>query len=466
MAQISLGSRILQLPRTVKVAFALFFVVVSLFLLSTASWDTYSRFTLGEHQHDLALGNAQSAYTEPAYAAAQPSDAKPISHHDQSKVLVVSAFFPLPQSNHPISDYETWFSYFLSNLKTDVYFYAPPDVVPLIKKVRGDLPIYINSSYSSPFDIPPLEGLEDIYIEMNHTFPEKKVHHHKMSGIWNAKAFFLDEAWKHAYDTPLGRGGKHYEYVFWSDAGAMREPNAYENWPEYNRVDTLWEEGRKLSGYMMQKDELFFIPIIEMGDWAYRKNGMNWKDTNGPGNPGQVPWSEGSFLGGPPYAVTWFRQVFYSYHNAWLARGHFVGIDQDLFSGIMLLYPHRFITSWISDPVAPAHLYTSVPEGDNLSRLGACGAQWYYYEWFLSDGETRDKMRDRWLGQIQEPENRIAEGNWDGWWKGSNACRLTNLLWVKKLFEREFGETWVPPQATLVNFENPKPKDDIKWVLS
>ncbi|KAF5371149.1 hypothetical protein D9758_004255 [Tetrapyrgos nigripes] len=438
--------RLHQLPRTVKVFLSL--VIVFILLFSFAAWSTYSS--------SLTVG-----YPAPDY------DTRPTSHLNQSKILLVSAFFPLLKSNHPISDYETWLSNFLSVVKTDIYFYTPPDVVPLIERLRGNHPIYINATYSSPFDVPPLEGLEEIYIEMNEVYKDRGVHSHKMSGIWNAKAFFLDEAVRHVVETPLARGGNHhYEYVFWTDAGGMREPNHYEYWPEYNRVDALWEEGRNLSGYMMQKDELLFLPIVGMGVEYHKQIGMRWKDTDGPGYPGVIPWNAGSFLGGPPGVITWFRNIFYSYHNAWLAQGMWVGIDQDIFSAIMLLYPHRFITVWLGDPLAPAHLYTSVPEGEygGVQELGACGHwPWYYYEFFLSDAETRDKMRDWWLDRISEPENKMVKGNWEGWWKGSNACRLTDLLWCKQLLEREFGKDWIPPQATLVNLENPKPQE-VKWL--
>ncbi|KAF5371139.1 hypothetical protein D9758_004256 [Tetrapyrgos nigripes] len=458
---VSIPSRITLLPRTVKVAVLIVFLIISGLFFSSASWDTYDRFTLRPFDSSSTSGYPTSNYPP-----------KPISHSDQDKVLVVSAFFPLPKSNHQISDYEAWISYFLSTVKTDIYFYTPPNMVSMIRRLRGDLPIYINSSYSSPFDVPPMQGLEEDYILMNKSskFSHRAVHHHAMSAIWNSKPFFMDEAMRHAPDTSLafGRKDKHYEYVFWSDAGGMREPNFYEHWPEYNRVDALWEEARKLSGYMIQKDEFFFIPIAEMGSWGkYKDEGRSWKDVHGPANPGQVPWSEGSFLGGQPSAISWFREIYYTYHNAWLAEAMFVGVDQDLFSAIMLLYSHRFITVWLTDPEAPARHHTSVPEAagssDRWSPLGACGAHWYYYEWFLSDGETRDKMRDKWIGQIEEPQNQPVQGNWDGWWKGSNACRLTNLIWLQQLLKRELGDSWITPEATLANLENPKPKN-IKWV--
>ena len=83
-------------------------------------------------------------------------------------ILLVSAMFPLTKSKHSVEDYISWFSMFLGPITTDIYFYTPPVFSPNIQKARGEgLPITLNTSYASPFDIPPLMGLEEKYQKMH-----------------------------------------------------------------------------------------------------------------------------------------------------------------------------------------------------------------------------------------------------------------------------------------------------------
>jgi hypothetical protein len=93
--------------------------------------------------------------------------------------------------------------------------------------------------------------------------------------------------------------------------------------------------------------------------------------------------------------------VFYAYHNHYLSLGHFVGIDQDIFNSLFLLFPDRFFTVWMNDPVAPAHRGITPSPSLVLSLergyLGECGPEWFYYQFWLTNGPTRDIMRAIWM---------------------------------------------------------------------
>jgi len=78
-------------------------------------------------------------------------------------ILLVSAFFPLSNSKHPLSDYKSWLSRFLAPITTPIYFFTTPEFAPLIQSLRGPgLPIAINTTFSSPFDIPRLKTLGEV----------------------------------------------------------------------------------------------------------------------------------------------------------------------------------------------------------------------------------------------------------------------------------------------------------------
>jgi len=47
---------------------------------------------------------------------------------------------------------------------------------PLVHRARGDLPITMNTSFPSPFDIPPLQGLQERYTAM-HALDREKFRH-------------------------------------------------------------------------------------------------------------------------------------------------------------------------------------------------------------------------------------------------------------------------------------------------
>ena len=198
-----------------------------------------------------------------------------------TSVLIVSAFFPLAKSKHTKKDYENWLARFLEPITTDIYMFTTPELADTIRLVRRERPITIDTTYSSPFEVPPLQGYEAAYTEMNDMDPEKWHHSPGLYAVWNAKPYFLDTAVK-----TLSAQGRTYDYAFWNDGGSFRRNHVYSEWPSPARVAQVWEEGTRLSG--AKKEDLLFFPIFQLPDAKLKE----WKEDMGP-IANSVQFSEG-----------------------------------------------------------------------------------------------------------------------------------------------------------------------------
>ena len=193
-----------------------------------------------------------------------------VLNRNSSRILLVSSLFHISKSKHSVKDYHKWLQRFL-RITTEVYFYTSSDLVPTVQSARGEgLPITIDTTYNTSFDIPPLKGFEGWYNEMHSMDREKSLHSPELYSIWNAKPFFVDNAIR-----VMASKGKTYDYVFWNDAGSFREISTYKNWPDPSRIDEIWQEGSRLSG--TKAEDLLFFPIQEAPHKA-----RNWKEDMGP----------------------------------------------------------------------------------------------------------------------------------------------------------------------------------------
>ena len=144
--------------------------------------------------------------------------------------------------------------------------------------------------------------------------------------------------------------------------------------------------------------------------------------------------------------MTWWARTFYAYHDYYTSKHLFVGKDQTVFNAILALFNERIITVWVYDAEAPAVNtglgFQSLRFFYRGNPLGSCGPEWYYYQFWLSDRQTRDAMRDIWIENEREPEN-------DRWWKMKLRCRFTRVLALNALLKQTFGEDWNTPIPTL-----------------
>jgi hypothetical protein len=193
-----------------------------------------------------------------------------------TRVLLVSALFPLNKSKHSKEDYNDWLRRFLGPITTNIYFYTTPELEETVRAARGPgLPITINTHYASPFAIPPLRGFEPLYEEMHLQDREKKRHSPELYAVWNAKPWFLD----HAVQRLREEKGEVYDYAFWVDAGSFRQEHRYTSWPNPAKVEQVWEEGRRLNGVKRKGDLLFFpiqtLPPASARDWMQDKGPLD-----------------------------------------------------------------------------------------------------------------------------------------------------------------------------------------------
>ena len=213
-----------------------------------------------------------SDYVTPnlALALESPIDV-PAVPLDDSKILLVSAFYPLAKSKHSREEYAQWMKLYLTKVTTHIYFFASPDMEDTNRELRGPLPMMLNTSFAGPFDIPLLAGLKDRYYAMNEVDPERSYHSPELYAVWSSKTYFLREAMLNMQATGMDVG-----YVFWNDAGSFRDEQDFNRWPARERIEEIFASGARMSG--MSKDELFFMPIWDVPQGPLR----TWTPLEGP----------------------------------------------------------------------------------------------------------------------------------------------------------------------------------------
>ena len=379
------------------------------------------------------------------------------------RVLLVTAFFQLSESK-PIKD--KWLQHFLGQVTNDIYIFTTPNLESQILQLRrsfsDNLKITVDTSYPTPFDIPPLKGKEEAYAMMKKKDRKKsKSHTAELFALRNSKPFFLHTALQ---KSQRNETSVSYDYVFWNDVANFHEDHQYREWPSPSRVREVWEEGARITG--TGEEELMFVPMWGLPHPTF----VFWNENMGPidndfsqgmlyqhSNKGVSynfrPSATGTFFGGPPKAIDWYTRTFYAYHDKYLSLGVFIGKDQATANAILVLFPDRFITVWYNDPKAPAHLQVQLNRDDpaptttttvQKSFLGQCNSERFYYQFWLADEETKEKMRDVWM----QKQNRWKL--W-GWWRRKDRirCQSTRALAMKEVLTRRFGDGWEPPQASV-----------------
>ena len=243
------------------IAIAAFFVV-SFVLLANHSLSSFPAMTISlEEMHDP--GSSEAINHPPP--ASQP-------YTNTTRILLVSAMYPLKKSKHTHEEYAQWLSNFLGQITTDIYFFTTPEFAHVVRTARGtEYPITVDTTYPSPFDTPPLKGLDGTYAAMHDLDREKWLHSAELYAVWNAKPFFLNLAVEN-----LAKTGKVYDYAFWNDAGSFRSEHRYKTWPDPRRVDQIWATGSEFAG--RDAKDLLFIPITHL---PARKM-STWREDMGP----------------------------------------------------------------------------------------------------------------------------------------------------------------------------------------
>ena len=277
MASRSIGctSSILRFPR--RHPLSLLVLIIPLVLL-IYNFELHGslRFTRTHISPSSVIYNSVSSSKTPS----QDSSTHP-SATDDTRILLVSGFYPIANSEHSMRDYKHWLSLFLSRITTDIYFFTPADWEPMIREIRGDLPIRINTTFSSSFDIPPLQDRRRDYERMRARDREQHLHSPEDYAVLTSKPYFLMEGVSNTYVET----GRKYKYAFWTDATIFRHNHPWQHWPSPERVDDIWAEGVKESG--TKAEDLVFFPLE-----GIPHSSMNlWSEGMGPIDN---PFSEGS----------------------------------------------------------------------------------------------------------------------------------------------------------------------------
>lgn len=188
----------------------------------------------------------------------------------KARIVLVSAFFPLPNSQTSKPEYDIRLKNYLGEVTTDIYLYTTPEMSERIQEFRGsNLTLTIDTTYSSPFDIPPLKDKEEAYTRIRKKArPRRSIESYAFA---NSKPFFLHKA----VETLALRGLK-YDYAFWNDAGSFHKEHEYRDWPSPERVEEVMEEGSRLS--QTKKEELIFVPMAGVP----HKSMTFWQENMGP----------------------------------------------------------------------------------------------------------------------------------------------------------------------------------------
>jgi hypothetical protein len=393
------------LPSTVRGRFALAGFIVVLYIVGATLYTSrrYPYFTRPEPQtiSDSNIGSPES--TPPAAPA---------------KVLLVTSWLPVHNPQFTVEDYAQWLPNFFGSNRNDVYIYTTPQHEHKFRSLRGNnLSLIIDTRFTSPFDIPPLKGKEDLYKNILKKDRAKSKASIDLYANRHAKPFFL-------YDA-VSRLERPYDFAFWSDAGSFREKHVYTQWPSLSRLQEIWDAGSKLSDTL--KEDLVFIPSSR----APHTSMKFWTEAMGPIDN---DLSIGSFFGGPPNALDWFTRVYYAYHDHYLSFEIFIGKNQALINSLLFLFPKRFLTVWANQPY----------DGSEKA-IGQCGANLrFYYEFWLAGSEERRAMVDLWIREA-------SAWRWWGWWNriDKTPCVTREVLGMETVIRSNLGTEWKPPGRTV-----------------
>ncbi|KLO20679.1 hypothetical protein SCHPADRAFT_816395 [Schizopora paradoxa] len=358
---------------------------------------------------------------------------------DNGEILLVSAYFPESRSRLAYENSVKRFSRFLGQVSTDIYFYTSPDFVPTIQFLRGHLPISINTTFESPFDISVLGSRRGDYLSMaNNTSgadenpPDTIIA--SAHAFSNAKPYLLAEAIR----TTQALYTKSYKYAFWIDADSFDADHGFKHWPSLGRLDEVWTDGRRESGARLE--DMVFIPMWDLPKVDF----LLWKEERGPIGE---DFSQESLFGGMSKSILWLERYYYAYLNHYLNEGFLsAGKGEALMNSLLLLHPENFITVWHGDPAAPSAVYNPANSFRNDSELilGDCGNPRHYYQFFLASSAERDANREIW----------DSAWNWkfwelEKWTRIRESCRLTKILAIQWTLRRRFGEMWRSPAQSV-----------------
>jgi hypothetical protein len=232
----------------------------------------------------------------------------------ESKITIVTAYYMLgTHSKHSSEDYAKWTANFFPKIQTPMAIFTSCDQLTTIKDYRKTLTGTI-ICYGLE-DVPPLALFANDYKGRQFALdPENAYHYPELYFIWNAKPWYVAETAKwNPYSS---------EYFFWIDAGSFRPHGGYFEWPNIERVESIFAN---------QQREL----LLGMIRCPTTPRLQNYQLEHGPINEHII---QGGFFAATKSGALWFADTFYKYHNQFYDAGHFVGKEQEIMSAVAVLH--------------------------------------------------------------------------------------------------------------------------------
>ena len=227
-----------------------------------------------------------------------------------SQTTVIALYIELNKSKHSVDAYDNWMRNFavsvgsplaivinrkaylkLAKLRVGgtTKYYVVEDIWAILKQVE----IERNKSY-----------IQD-YLKRQHDLdPEKGIHNPHLYAVWNLKAYC---AYKISQENPFNS-----KFFIYTDTGAFRE-RFVANWP-----DTDFIENSLLAKL---NDRILFGQINGFGQFAETQDII-----------------EGTFFAGSAKALQSFYTNFFALHDQRLARGLFIGKEQDTMNLVSFVF--------------------------------------------------------------------------------------------------------------------------------
>ena len=217
-----------------------------------------------------------------------------------SETTLVTAWFPLGDSSkHRREEYLGWMRNFLGSASAPVVVFTTPDARRDVEALRGALPLRVvlrDDVWALPWVAPRVEE----YVSRQSALdPDAASHSPALYAIWNAKASLVGEA--------IAENTFSSSIFLWVDAGSFRE-TAFSDWPDVVRLRRI---------FAPRPCRMLFQLAAPLQPAANASR----------------PWRglviAGTFFGGAVPAWRWFTKAYATAHDAWAARGEFVGNDQN-----------------------------------------------------------------------------------------------------------------------------------------
>jgi hypothetical protein len=239
--------------------------------------------------------------------------ASPTTHSDQFWIsapttvrrlgfIFVSGFWTFRQTDRPYPAYlDSFFHVFYGEL----YFYTDNVSIKHITITRPN--IHIRYTYPTVWDIPRINKLKNIYRKQEKIDTQPDLFRPaELYAVWNGKVTLIREV------SREHRGCS----VFWIDAGSLRDDMFKDiHFPDENRMIEVLPD-KTTHGKMVF---VFFRDMHMKRVFPLRYYS-------------EAVGAIGTFFGGDFAALEEFEQQFWYIHDTMLARGVFVGVDQELFT--------------------------------------------------------------------------------------------------------------------------------------